>query len=306
MHVDAQPKVVRLPNSCTAQAMCMDFFGELLSIDMTPLAQHFIFDFNTLRFIKPSGVTALANVTELLIKSGCTVQYRINEAEHYNSKNPLCFLDDCGFFERYLNKKVHSCSSCRGTTLPLKSVLHASYNGWIDSEVLPWLDGRLSINTAVQLPEFKVCLDEIFNNIRDHSGREIGNVFMQHYPNLNIVEIAISDFGIGIPHNVRKVHDAISDMDAITAAIIEGFSTKSSPRNRGSGLDTLIQNVAMNNGGDVTIYSYQGCLKCSNELGSMAARPSEIPFYPGTLINIKLRTDTIRSLEDAAGEDFIW
>lgn len=299
-------KIINIPDQCTADTMCHFFFGNLLDESLTPLAEEFIIDFTRLRFIKPSGVTALANVTEILMQRGCAVKYDTGDTGVYGAKNPKCFLDDAGFFERYLKKRLYPCSACRSTTYPLKSVTHEVYSGWIENDVLPWLDSRLSINTAKQLPEFRVCLDEIINNIKDHSGRDVANVFMQHFPATNEVVISISDFGVGIPHNVRTLKQNLDDKGCIMAAIVEGFSTKSSPRNRGSGLDTLISNVAKNNGGNVTFYSYKGKLTCKNVSGKIMGYPADIPFYPGTLIDITLRTDTIGAVEDAEGEDFTW
>lgn len=297
-------KEVFLPPSCTASEM-HKFFSELLTFDLKPLSEEFTLNFSSLKFVKPSGVTALANVTELLLRCGCILKYSCPRIV-YDRKNPVCFLDDCGFFDRYIRAKIHPLSRTRETTIPLKSIPHEFYVGWVENEIIPWLDKCLEINTAKQFPELRVCLDEIFNNIKDHSGCNIANAFMQYYPKKKIIDIAISDSGTGIPFNVRKVCPGLADEDALKEAVAEGFSSKSSPRNRGSGLDTLIENVANNNCGHVTFLSYHGKLICRKEEAGVKKLPYRFPFYPGTLINIVLKTDMIQSLEAVDEEDFSW
>jgi anti-sigma regulatory factor (Ser/Thr protein kinase) len=119
---------------------------------------------------------------------------------------------------------------------------------------VPWLSGRLKISQA-SLGSLKVCVSELFNNIKDHTQHEIGCIFAQHFPYLEKVEVSLSDFGVGIPYNVRKKLADLSDSEAITHAVKEGFTTKSTQRNKGVGLDYLLQTVVGNYRGQVTIYS---------------------------------------------------
>jgi anti-sigma regulatory factor (Ser/Thr protein kinase) len=74
---------------------------------------------------------------------------------------------------------------------------------------------------------------------KDHAGSEaqIASVFPRHYPEDNNIHIAISDFGMGIPDTVRRVKPEIKDdCKAIPQAVIDGFTSQSTPRNRGPGL----------------------------------------------------------------------
>jgi hypothetical protein len=67
-------------------------------------------------------------------------------------------------------------------------------------------------------------MSEIFNNIKDHSRYDIGSVFGQHFQSKNIITIAISDMGLGIPTNVRLIEPNLSDCGCIQRAVKEGFS----------------------------------------------------------------------------------
>ena len=149
---------------------------------------------------------------------------------------------------------------------------------------------------------------EIFNNIRDHSGENIGCLFAQHFPNRGIVNIAISDFGVGIPFNVRKMNPSMKDSEAIKLAAQEGFSTKTNPQNRGAGLDILIKNTISHQSDKISIFSNYGILHVykSKDGEDIIFKPvkNTLFFYPGTLLNIEVQTDLF--IGDEEEEDFQW
>ena len=125
----------------------------------------------------------------------------------------------------------------------------ASY-AWLTYDMVPWLSGRLGVNAASLAP-FKTCLSELFNNIADHTRYDIGGVFSQHFPRGNFptgncIETAVADFGMGIPESVRNVRAGLSDSQAILLSVQEGFTSLSTPRNRGAGLGhRLIKRIQM-------------------------------------------------------------
>jgi hypothetical protein len=93
----------------------------------------------------------------------------------------------------------------------------------------------------------------------------------------------------------------LPDHQAILLASKEGFSTKQGGRNLGAGLAILIDNVVDRNGGEVQIYANRGVLICA---GTQRIHYEATAFYPGTLVNIALRTDTIELIPDR--EDLQW
>jgi len=115
---------------------------------------------------------------------------------------------------------------------------------------------------------------------------------MQHYPNKNQIQITISDFGLGIPANISRSYEVENDGLAISLATNEGVTSKSHPNNRGAGLKTLVDCVTMN-GGHVNICSMRGRVTCyRNAAGQVLKVPEVYPgIYPGTLVNIILKTD---------------
>lgn len=285
------------------------FLAELVHDDGTPKHTEIELDFYPLEKIYPTGVTSLANVIRLLQNQGCSVRCIHPLVDRGTSqKSPIKYLDDSNFFLELFGERVYERSVCRATTMPLRFIEYEKYVDWIHNKVIPWLDSQLSIKTARQLPELAMYVYEIFNNIREHAQVDVGSVHMQVFPSHKEVQIAISDFGVGIPMNIRKIPGmpAMTDSQCLEQAIKPGVSSKSLPTNKGAGLDHLLQNVIVENKGRVHIFSKRGHLEAKlqgNVVGLSVENYEE--YYPGTLIFIGLRTDTIRP-EDVFGEVFEW
>lgn len=87
----------------------------------------------------------------------------------------------------------------------------------------------------------------------------------------------------------------------------EGFTTKSTPRNMGVGLDFLIATVTGNKG-NVGIYSGRGVLYSyrSDFTGNIEKNASvRNAAYPGTLVDLTLKTDCFVG-DDTEEEDMKW
>jgi anti-sigma regulatory factor (Ser/Thr protein kinase) len=293
---------VNLPYQFDASSI-HDFVSQVIGDDFEPKASSIVFNLNTMSFIRPCGVAIFSNIIEWLSSRHIAVSFQLPPIYgHQNS--PVKFLDDSLFFQRYLGRKLFDSSGPRSTTIPLMCIRYAESFDWLENHLLKWLSRRLNLSSP-SLANIKVCFIEIFNNINDHSANNIGCVFAQHFPRENIVKIAISDFGVGIPYNVKKVLPHLSDQDAILKATEEGFTTKSLRVNAGAGLDILITNVVKNNKGWIQIYSNCGSLSCVLFDDTIVKKPHICGYYPGTLIYANLRTDTIEKIDDDS-EDFEW
>lgn len=294
---------VRLPNRLDRVNM-YKLINQTINSDFLPVADEFEFNFQTLSFIEPVGVTVLSNLTEWLMKRNVKLRWTGPSDQNIPYHDAICYLDDSAFFKRYLGKSLRKFATVRGTTIPLELVSYSDSYQWLEKTIF-WLSRKLNI-TPQSLVNIKVCMEEVFNNINDHSQENIGCVFAQHYPNLKLVRIAISDFGVGIPYNINKVRPGIQDSEAILLATEQGFSTKSNPKNRGAGLDTLIYNVVNNLQGNVYIHSNHGILNCTyTSSGTTKQTQNHSGFYPGTLLEIVFRTDAIENITDSE-EEFEW
>ncbi|WP_340018267.1 ATP-binding protein [Paenibacillus sp. FSL H3-0457] len=292
---------VFLPREFTRETM-YGFVEKVLDNDMRPRDDEFDFDFTELKFIRPVGVTVLSNLIERLNKQGRKVTVTYRKPKRFQRNCPMAFLDDSMFFKRYLKKTLDDKAELRPTTLPLAQVTYERSYQYLD-RVIYWLAGKLSLTTE-SLSELKAAMSEVFNNITDHSLEHMGCVFIQQYPKKHIVTVSISDFGVGIPTAIQRISPSADDAEALRLAVQHGFSSKSTPKNRGAGLHFLLRNVVKNNQGKVYIHSNHGILSATNTDGEIDISVEKTSgFYPGTLIEIEFRTDTIDNIVE---EDFSW
>lgn len=292
--------IIQLPRNLDSQTM-YGLIGKLIGPDNLPVCENATLDFARLGFVEPVGITVLSNLIEWLGTKGVGFKF----VNHRTASGATKYLDDSLFFRQYLGTKIFPTSRVRSTTLPLQRVKHMDSYSWIENTFTPWLSSRLNL-TPQSFENIKVCLEELFNNIDDHADQDTGCIFVQHYPNKNEIVIGLSDFGLGIPYNVSKVSAEKDDGQAILLATTEGFTTLSTPRNRGAGLDILL-NVVARNGGGVSIYSNHGILSCRTFNGLLKKIPRQTEgFYPGTLFDITFRTDTLESSDAAEEEKFEW
>jgi len=282
------------------------FINEFISNDLTPKDKEYIIDMSLLTFIEPGGVTVLSNLFEWLKKREVIIY--ITYDKHITS--PIKYLDDSEFFKRYIGRCIVENSKLRESTLPLTIIKYSDSCDWINNILIRWLTRELSTKNEQPFQEIITCMYELFNNIIDHSSEESGCIFVQHYPRRNEIMIAISDFGIGIPGNVKKIFPEYEDHELLLKSIEEGFTTKATSKNRGAGLDILYNNVIKNNKGKIYLCSGSGVLEsrydfnCSCKMNKKAYSVKNY-FYPGTFFQITLNTNYYKNYEYDNG-DFKW
>jgi anti-sigma regulatory factor (Ser/Thr protein kinase) len=294
---------VDLPRSLNRETMYV-LLQKIITKDNEPINNQITLNFQSLTsFIDPSGVTILSNLINWLEFKGVSVG--IYTGELTQSDSPNKFLDDSMFFKQHLGESINKYAMVRGTTFPLKQVNALSPIPWLEKEFTPWLAKQLNVNPK-QLATVQVCIEEVLNNIRDHADKSTGCLFAQYFPASHEIKISISDFGVGIPHNVQQILPSLNDFQALRKAVERGFSTKSTPQNRGHGLDNLIYNVVINGKGTVYINSLKGMLTCKNGNTGLQYRPnSALGFYPGTLIDLVFKTNE-EHIFDIEEEEFSW
>lgn len=258
-------------------------------------------DFAAVEFIFPPSVAFLSNMTHWF----CSMGSKVNFSNLDINKEPIKYLDDSLFFEQHTGAKLSAASKCRGTTMPLRQLARRESHAWMETVFLPWLIDKSGLNKN-SLAEVKSSLQEIINNIDDHTVFEEGCIFGQWYPKKNQIIVTIADFGSGIPENVAKVIPGLDDCEAIVKAVEDGFSSKSIPSNRGAGLYLLLLNIVQRFGGVVTIRSQCGYAKFAISSGNIkVSTTQQCGYCIGTTIDIVLNTDQIPYEEDIE-EDFTW
>ena len=269
-------------------------------------SERVIIDFSRLKFIEPIGVVILSNLIEYLGRAGISTALA---GVNFQSTPAVAYLDDSDFFKRYIGRPLREWAKPRDTCLPLTMVSNAQAVGYLHSTLIPWL--AESLNTSEEsLATVRICLDEVFSNINFHSGVDYGCLHIQHFPQSKEVQIAISDFGVGIPSNVRRVRPELVDSVALALACEEGFTTQSNVKNRGAGLATLIRYLTLKDRGKVWIVSGEANLSAIHDVATKKSKVTSRTvkgFYPGTLVRVTLKQDSIRDLAtDVQSEEFSW
>lgn len=294
--------VVRLPRRFNADTMNY-FIGRVVDERRNATCSHVTFDFSELDFIEPVGVVVLSNLIEYLKRIGVAVLFG-----YAGTRTPATnYLDDSGFFERYVGRKFRESASVRSSTLPLEHIAGADSTAYLYFKLMPWI-GWVVKQSEYSLAPLRASLEEIFHNVKDHSGVDIGCAFAQYFPREHRLQFALSDFGDGIPEVVRRVRPGITDSEALKLACQEGFTTQTNVWNRGAGLPTLVKFVTQRNGGRVFLQSGSARLAATPHSDGTKLTARTIPgWYPGTLVQVILDASHLPKLaEDVEQEEFSW
>jgi len=295
---------VQLPRRFTKNEV-QTFLASIVGQDGNPVASEIFFDFTTLtNWVEVDAIAALCSATLWLIDNSVAVKYRYpSEGTALKNTHPLKYLDDAGFFNIFLGRTLYPGACCRSTMFPLSKLGISESYSWMTNKLIPWLDRILPFTLSTSFPEFEVCVQEIFNNIRDHSGKKWGCVVAQYYPNINKIDLIISDYGVGIPANMRTLYPQYNDAELIHIATTEGVSSMPTPANRGAGLENIISIVTNHANGTVKINSLRGELTITN--GQEPQQLLMSSLFPGTLIHLTFKTDCI-DFSQIFPEDLSW
>jgi hypothetical protein len=274
------------------------------------------FDFEKLSFIRPAGLVTLSNMVDLIQLKYPKTEIFYSVPDDYTEKPrefpAVDFLDDSLFFEKVMGQKLHPASNERKTTNGLKKLRNDTFDKGYINNTISWLKLNAKLKSK-SLSFLDTALGEIFNNILDHSGSPIGgSAFAQHYPRTHEINLCIADCGMGIANTMKKEYTLdrdgnILDTDAkmINYATFHKVTTKSTPRNRGVGLEHLVT-IIENNKGFMRILSNQGSLvyNGNQQVSSKKRILTDLgSYYDGTLILLSINTKT---LDEEDEEDLTW
>src|SRR5262249_43045442 len=124
-----------------------------------------------------------------------------------------------------------------------------------------WLGPDWIHMTAALQEAMAVHVMEVYLNAFEHGNSPIGVVsFGEYQPTSQKLRLAVMDFGVGIPQNVRAFTNrlALRASTAMKWAFEVGTTTKPlAGASRGMGLDLLRQFVQLNRG-ELKVFSYEG------------------------------------------------
>lgn len=264
------------------------------SISKLCSVENLIVDFNDVKFLDPDDFVVLACLIESFVELGAKVNFR-GGTDSFNAH-----LENIKFKQYWtpnFNRKRFT-TSRNDTTLCLWKINKEQIYEYSKYAKEYFRDRFMSDK---DLHPLQSNLDEVFNNIFDHSQSPIGGyVMIQFYPRNNKLSFAVCDFGKGIPYLINKFlkekkMPQIPDSQAINMAVNEGFSIMSTPRNRGMGLHYLIT-LTENSNGLLRITSNKGYLqKISNNF----FETENFDFnFQGTLIKVEVDLNTFENFDD--------
>jgi len=154
----------------------------------------------------------------------------------------------------------------------------------------------------------EVCLDEILNNCFDHAASVTGVIaHAEYFDSINTIKLAICDTGIGVPSSINNYlkligKDTLSSEEAIKWAFTRNNTTKSNPRNKGLGLNTLLS-ATNSSKGEFRMITLD---KWIINTPTIEFRMRDTEDFFGTAIEIEIRIDNLNEieLEDFSFDDF--
>ncbi|MCD3218530.1 hypothetical protein GP484_01525 [Mammaliicoccus sciuri] len=272
---------------------------------LTPVADEFDLDFSQIKYISPSAVGLLDNLIGWLENQGVTINV---EAVTFNKEKmcPISFLRDAGFFEKYLENAEEEYRIVESKyILPINTLKSSNYEEWSNKFSL-WISSILEVEVS-EVASITAAVKDILNNVSDHANIDTCGIFGQYILSKKQFYISISDFGVGIPYNVKHyLNNNFDDLESLKWAMVEGNSTRSTPKNRGAGLHFLLSNIVQNNCGTLRIFSNRAKIICkSSESGIQLEGIENKISHPGTLILIKLDKHQLMNNLDEK-EEFTW
>jgi hypothetical protein len=263
-----------------------DFVNRSLTIvnsDEISVINELIVDFNKVNFLDTDDFVILACLLESFHSKDCSIKF-IGGTEKFN--HHLYNIK----FKDYWKEGFDRCKftlSYNKYTLCLWKVSEEMIYSY-SSHAKNYFEGLIDNKNLVTLSS---NLDEVFNNIFDHSNSPVdGYIITQYYPRKNKISFSLCDFGIGIPTAVnakleKNGQKTTENWMAILKALELGFSTNSTPRNRGFGLNNIFDLTETKNG-RLIIISNNGYLEKG---ASEMYKGIDIPLdFKGTLIKVEV------------------
>lgn len=141
---------------------------------------------------------------------------------------------------------------------------------------------------------FKYMVEEVLDNITEHSESDRGYIFAQAYPKKGYLDICLADRGITLLGSYRKLagNEIATDLEAIKAAN-RGISSKNLPdaENRGYGIQTSKRMLVEGLGGQYLMISGSSLYLKTQTHDNVYSMPSGLRWN-GTLVALRIPYDS--------------
>ncbi|MGJ8743829.1 ATP-binding protein [Polaribacter sp.] len=251
-----------------------------------------IVDFNEVRFMETDDFVILACLIESFYINNCKISF-IGGTDGFN--NHLFNIKFKEYWKVGFDRSKFTLSH-NSTTLCLWKIsenMIYSYSMYAKEYFERFTDNK-------DLVPLSSNMDEVFNNIFDHSKSPVtGYIITQYYPKNHKISFSVCDFGIGIPTSINNSDvqgtKEIEDWKAILKSLERGFSINSTPRNRGFGLNNILELTESSNG-KLLIISNNGIVE--KQAGNVYRAGNVGYDFSGTLIKVEVDLNTFVEKDD--------
>lgn len=262
------------------------------SLTQTDEVSQLLVDFNNVRFMDTDDFVVLACLIESFYIKGCEIQFEGGTARFNQHLFNIKFKE---YWKEGFDRNKFTPSHNK-TTLCLWKIsenMTYSYSDYA-RQYFDLFAKNKDLNPLAS------NMDEVFNNIFDHSKSPVtGYIITQYYPKYNMLSFSVCDFGIGIPTSINESDTDqefdFEDWEAILKALEMGFSINSTPRNRGFGLNNILEFTESSNG-RLLIISNNGIVE-KKAGDKYQARISDFNFT-GTLIKVEVDLNTFEEKDE--------
>lgn len=281
-----------------------DNFGEPLNYVFNVLIQinavnptAVSFDFSESKFISPFVIVGITAVANSLKTQGKRVELIFNKSipvpSYFNAIHFPGGYNFEGMTSAEMNSKLEDYTS--KTFIPLvlfptslidrESTLREN----IISAIGSILKKQLKL-TGNLLQAIYYLIDELTNNVADHSESKKGILFAQFYPSKNYMDVCIADFGRGIKQTYLDSGKAnpTSHEEAIELAI-KGRSTKNQTVSRGFGISTSRRMLTEGLRGKFFLFSGNAMFYQNTEKQAIIELP-EGAHFKGCMVALRIPT----------------
>lgn len=247
-------------------------------------------DLQSIGFVNPELVVDLAKSIIFLINQNVKVNLLVDKKNLSNK-----YLFDIKFID-FCNENLDAAGPLgfinRSSAMPIMKLAKERMTQYIES-IKMYLGGHCDGRDYAFLG---LIISELINNVYDHSKNE-AYAFLQFFPKKDIVKVVISDVGVGIPYNVRAFlkDDSLEDNQCLEWAIQRQNTTKSTPRNKGLGLDNIIHAMASLNS-KVKIISQGATYEMQGNKSKFSN--NVIQNYVGTLVVVEIDINSLDLIAD--------
>lgn len=251
--------------------------------------QTIVVDFGKNKFLVPHYLGPLACILEEKRKKGIEVKV-INETSYTQT---VRFKD--GYFQLpYNDENISLDVYVHKTFIPVihfptsKLAQDSLFRDSILSAVNQILKKQLKLPINI-LSAIYYMLDELTQNIVDHSETSFGTIFAQFYSGKKYLDLSICDAGKGLYQSYidSGKHKPTSNSDAINHGVY-GKSTKDIPESRGFGLNTSRTMLTQGMKGQFFLMTGNGFFYQNENKEEIIALDEEYIEFKGCMINLRI------------------